>query len=558
MENMNLASRCREAIAQVASLKKEMVVYQKRQSEWGTLQREVMALRKQIDKNAAASNHSRSNSSDSLQQSLSTSPDKALQSSGDPTTTDLDRIMSQHLQKEGKASSNSAVEDAPMDEKDDDTTGNNLSKTFQDLLVSPTSAAASSSVAKQKQPNVASSNTKIPISVNSTKPRSNSDIKDDEFDADIDMVDFFAQSQQQLQPASTTPHKPKKGEDTDDHMPSDGISPGGGSSPKINDNKKPSPASNGSGPENLLLSSLDAFEASFASAFPETSFSITSNPTPLSMPAKLDMSFEVPDFDPFFKSPKNNCTEASSVGSLGSGNSANRSSGGGTSLKSQMMADVFPESAMTNLKPTTSMTPKLDDIMTFDSNPINTFAPTMESPSEMSSKKLQSKGKGNASHPSSLDSNKEDNTAPQKSQRAHRAPQPLSPQTMTAEIEQLDVIANLASSENNTSSNPETKGNASLTPSSGNSTPSAANNRTATAMRASSRKAKQPVSYAEPSTKSKLRRGDVLFPKVDAEKKNKLATSNKGGLLGGKRASTGNSHDTDLDRIMGQMTDGNV
>ena len=77
-------------------------------------------------------------------------------------------------------------------------------------------------------------------------------------------------------------------------------------------------------------------------------------------------------------------------------------------------------------------------------------------------------------------------------------------------------------------------------------------------MRASSRKAKQPVSYAEPSTKSKLRRGDVLFPKVDAEKKNKLATSNKGGLLGGKRASTGNSHDTDLDRIMGQMTDGNV
>ncbi len=44
MENMNLASRCREAIAQVAALKKEIHMYQKRQNEWQTqiqqLQRE--------------------------------------------------------------------------------------------------------------------------------------------------------------------------------------------------------------------------------------------------------------------------------------------------------------------------------------------------------------------------------------------------------------------------------------------------------------------------------------------------------------------------------------
>ena len=53
MENMNLASRCRDAISQVAALKKEILIYQKRQIEWGTLQREVMLLRKQIDRNAA-------------------------------------------------------------------------------------------------------------------------------------------------------------------------------------------------------------------------------------------------------------------------------------------------------------------------------------------------------------------------------------------------------------------------------------------------------------------------------------------------------------------------
>ena len=44
MENMNLASRCRDVISQVAALKKEILIYQKRQSEWGTLQREVMLL----------------------------------------------------------------------------------------------------------------------------------------------------------------------------------------------------------------------------------------------------------------------------------------------------------------------------------------------------------------------------------------------------------------------------------------------------------------------------------------------------------------------------------
>ena len=45
MENMNLASRCREAIAQVAALKKEILVYQKRQSEW---QKEIMQLRQAL------------------------------------------------------------------------------------------------------------------------------------------------------------------------------------------------------------------------------------------------------------------------------------------------------------------------------------------------------------------------------------------------------------------------------------------------------------------------------------------------------------------------------
>ena len=66
------------------------------------------------------------------------------------------------------------------------------------------------------------------------------------------------------------------------------------------------------GGHNNLLSSLDAFEASFASAFPETSFSITSDIAPLSS-ASLDMAFDVPDFDPFFKSLVNSNTTATTT-----------------------------------------------------------------------------------------------------------------------------------------------------------------------------------------------------------------------------------------------------
>ena len=57
------------------------------------------------------------------------------------------------------------------------------------------------------------------------------------------------------------------------------------------------------------------------------------------------------------------------------------------------------------------------------------------------------------------------------------------------------------------------------------------------------RKVKQPISYAEPSTKSKLRRGDVLFPKTDADNK-------KSGVGSGLKTTRSDSPTTDLDRIM--------
>ena len=127
MENMNLASRCREAISQVAALKKEVLVYQKKQSEWSTLQKEVMALRKQIDKNTTGGGSSGGGKKDKeLSSSNAGSPGSSLSLNGhhkkqpsggsgigintnnlennnadrsDSPATDLDRIMSRQFRK---------------------------------------------------------------------------------------------------------------------------------------------------------------------------------------------------------------------------------------------------------------------------------------------------------------------------------------------------------------------------------------------------------------------------------------------------------------------------
>lgn len=498
MENMNLASRCREAISQVAALKKELVVYQKRQSEWGTLQREVMLLRKQIDKSAASSansspskagtgtvvnpNNKHLKESDDKQPSDEESPDKRSVS----PATDLDRIMSQQFRKQAskKDVAAAATTDSlgKKNERSEEmgTGGDKGSEGNTKRL--PASSTDNSS-------KLTSSNTKIPISVNSVKPSTQ---KEDEFDADIDMVDFFAKSQL-VTPSSGSPTSPSqesahlgsntlharkvKGS-TDDHMPGDVVpsSPSGHSPP--NNNKK-ALADN-------LLSSLDAFEASFASAFPETSFSITSE-APMQT-AKLDMSFEVPDFDPFFKSPTN----------AAGGNSKSLSDGSKSNGHKSQIQSLFPESAM-NFK----SSPKLD--MAFDSTPLDFGPMEVKGPSESKKGKL------------SVNTDSKEEKSSQKQRGPHHQnhrPSPLSPQTMSAEIEQLDVIANLASTDKKSEIDPPAS----------------------QSKRSSVRKVKQPVSYAEPSTKSKLRRGDVIFPKVDAADKKT-----------GKTSPT-----TDLDRIMSQ------
>ncbi|KAL9182193.1 hypothetical protein ACHAXT_012845 [Thalassiosira profunda] len=527
MENMNLASRCREAIAQVAALKKEVLVYQKRQSEWGTLQREVMQLRKQIDKSAAAGGGGGGSGGEKKRSSLG-SPDAGAGGSDAATpraspSTELDRIMSQQFRKPEAAPADEGRKDLAgglaklREEKKELTAGGGLAKKIQNQKSSPSSgsgggivASAINSINKQQKGgeraatsanNLASSNTKIPVSVAPSSAKAAADQTDDEFDADIDMVDFFAKSQSPLgSPRGDSPpgakgasshlgsraHHARKPKSTDDRMPGDVVPASPGSISPGADGTAAAKAA--TSPGDNLLSSLDAFEASFASAFPETSFSITSE-APLSS-AKLDMSFDAPDFDPFF---------SKSSGAAGGKKGGGASGRGGA----KSHRDLFPESAMGF-----RASPKTAEV-TFDAAPPAGFAPMDEPLAQPQTKKG---GLGGA----------ESGGKRGKGGRAQ-----LSPQSMSAEIEQLDAIAGLASAADGPTPKNATT-DASAKSGSGRSL----------------RKVKQPVSYKEPSTSSKLRRGDVLFPKVDAaEKTKKEGEAAKAG--GGATSPT-----TDLDRIM--------
>mmetsp|Transcript_27285 Transcript_27285/g.54666 ORF Transcript_27285/g.54666 Transcript_27285/m.54666 type:complete len:866 (-) Transcript_27285:2302-4899(-) len=627
MENMNLASRCRQVISEAADLKRKLSGYEKRHGDFGILQKEVLLLRRQIEKQHGNGNGGVEKSGSS-RRNRSTSPKKEKRNSGSDggvspvvdekkkalasaaaavvsgsvtsletknsgETTDLDRIMAQELfKKNGGATAAAGAAAANAGNGSgggalDGSSGNApekkegsaiaVTKKFQELNISTTtpatttttnngskvtSASSSNATASGKRSvtpaatitssttesannnsNISTANTKIPISVTTSSATQ----KDDEFDAEIDMVDFFATSSKptlgtssssaaaanissnnsgtDTLPATSSQHarshithKLKKTE-TDDHMPEelvgtpgDLLSPSASSKKNVGDN---------------LLSSLDAFEASFASAFPETSFSIKSE-APSS--TQLDMSFDVPVFDPFFKSPANkdrdgsltstslqsspkpktSSLSSSSLGVTGSGSNHHKDG-----MKSQLK-DLFPDSALTT-------SPKRGLDLTFDS----TFSDVdIGGVGGSSSNSKSGKGK------SSLSADKLDSafsrahasTPPKTSGGGVKLSSSIRPTSldMSAEIEQLDALA------------------------------SATEKADGGDRKRSVRKVKTPLSYAEPSTKQKLRRGDVLFPKIDADRKMELEAkrSKSGGAA--VAAASGRSLTTDLDRIMSE------
>jgi hypothetical protein len=235
MENMNLATRCREAIAQVAALKKELAVYQQRQSnltgEYDGLKKEIGVLKRQIhgkmtNNNGIVNNGVLSNgvsgwqNNNGLATSLSAAEItlKQQQQRQPPRvpspTTDLDRIMSS--QKFGGKQKQSLTAEATT------STATNNENT------------ADATKDKFNESAIISTNSKIPITIAPNNSSASANQNDDEFDADIDMVDFFTK-QSSVVSSSCPPntkslhhHVRKSKIQTDDVMPEDMVGTGSG------------------------------------------------------------------------------------------------------------------------------------------------------------------------------------------------------------------------------------------------------------------------------------------------------------------------------------------
>ena len=238
MENMNLATRCREAIAQVAILKKEKVFYEKQLADYEALKRENAVLRRQQLQQMGGGKISVAHSGmgdvmhDGVVPVMINGENKkepSPQPLPSSPTTDLDRIMSSQ-KFGGDGNKKQLLTDAIANKDSEDQTNNK--DTFDDTT---TTAAVS---------NTATSNSKIPITIAPTNSSSSANQKDDEFDADIDMVDFFtkqssdvASSSSSLESRQNTKSlhhhvRKAKSNNTDDVMPEDMTGAGLGFSPE--------------------------------------------------------------------------------------------------------------------------------------------------------------------------------------------------------------------------------------------------------------------------------------------------------------------------------------
>ena len=184
MENMNLATRCREAISQVAALKKELAIYQKKQlisnGEYDGLKREIGVLKMQMGcsgtsaGNALNNMGTTSNGGDIVTTNSSEGQKLQLQLATSPAT-ELDIIMSSQKFGGSSSSGSSNTNKKPI--------SINTSMDINDNDIHDTISCSSTPVI--------TSNAKIPINIRNNSSRRTDDQNDDEFDADIDMVDFF-------------------------------------------------------------------------------------------------------------------------------------------------------------------------------------------------------------------------------------------------------------------------------------------------------------------------------------------------------------------------------
>mmetsp|Transcript_8802 Transcript_8802/g.13134 ORF Transcript_8802/g.13134 Transcript_8802/m.13134 type:complete len:577 (-) Transcript_8802:103-1833(-) len=482
MENMNLASRCRQAITHAEMLKKELTMYQKKSAENMQRQRKNSGPRRCPLEQSTSSNSIGEDEPELSKRPMATSPKTYLpQDNGTNQSTALGNPVasSREIIPVGTANNDVIEPDSIGDKEESDKFGGNGGS-------------------KRNR------NRKFVSGVDET----------DVAFGELHNTDFFTGSYE-----STLPVTPEK-ENVDITALRDKFA-----SFNIEGSKKESSSKE----EN----SFDAFEASFQTAFP-SSFAQTPSERNLSLEEIFNES------DSFFvdaaaTSKENvieNSHEMSPQPSIGSSKnkskhtpsaSSNFSYAKQDSVGSENQITLFPDSPMTAFENVNTNSSPESLVSTpspkgkSNEKDINSLRP----PSPPSGK--QSGGAAaRARYKYALSETDDENVAPMDEAQADKAE--TSP---TLVLQRLHQRKAREKSSSNQYTDTESNGNGMTSMSEEIRKLDAIANGSHSRVKSGSRRraVKQPISYAEPSLNSKLRRGDVFFPKNDVESEEKSKTA---------------------------------
>mmetsp|Transcript_28699 Transcript_28699/g.51944 ORF Transcript_28699/g.51944 Transcript_28699/m.51944 type:complete len:747 (+) Transcript_28699:42-2282(+) len=249
MENMNLASRCREAISHVAMLKKELAMHQKRASE-------ALAMQRQ----SQSANHSESGILSELSDLARPSQNNTPSSTSVAVEMDrMDKLMATHAPPPPPPPTAAATAAAAAALKEND-----------DKDDSPRSSVSpSSSRSSEEDENTTVAAAAAPIFPHSASPKPKHRLNyNDDYPGDV--------APHKASHESSLPSVQDEEEESTSTM------------------SEPTTSSQARHMANMKLSSIDAFEASFDTAFP-SSFASTKE-------AEQAVTTEI--YNPFFSSPQ--------------------------------------------------------------------------------------------------------------------------------------------------------------------------------------------------------------------------------------------------------------
>lgn len=589
MENMNLASRCREAISHVAMLKKELAIHQRKNAELIAIQKQNISSKGTSNNVVSVGNSDASDVRelenimiDHSSPTLSSDPRAAIVPQDQDPSIENQRVMlppdlsSQKAEKSKIQSIGNNRRDTRP--KIQTTRQSSPSDRFKSRPLNNNYETDQIDVSSKLQTEKTTSSSPAPVIVDDSLKDATNKEPHDAF-GELQTSNFFQNSYKLS--LETTPERDdvledNKSSDIDDFKPF--ITPTNAAG-RSNDTQSTSTSSG-----------MDAFDASFMTTFPSSFPTSTATLSPT-----VNRAFDIPDFpDEFFLgSPEGNISEDaekkrsnSHVKPDSQSNSSDSISTTQVPNKKNQKDHLFPSNAMSsfeamslnnqkqhkspkpksvrsddaihksknmNINRTPSSEEKLRDSQgtnkpTNENKGLDEHSPTLvlrRLQQRRAKERASASGQKTASSDGGLSRDKRDgqvmngdNSITKRDdelssrqdlstrfgvsrQSTGRKVSALSAESVNDEIRNLDAIAN-------------------------NSTPP----KTYPAHHSKRRNVKQPVSYAEPPLNSKLRRGDVYFPKKG--QMNSIEKEDSGGnqTIDSEYQSFGKSRKKDVDDVL--------